>query len=182
MTHRKVTRKTPKKMEDTTKAAVSEAPLIQVATPTASDSISEAIGEVSADAAQRGEREEVSEEVNEEVNEEVTVDVAAAAGKPSPTQKVEKDAVEATLDEAKPAKAKKEKLVRDSFTMPTSEYAAIGNLKKRCLNLGVAAKKSEILRAAIVTMANLSDTDLVAAIESLEVIKTGRPAKATTPK
>ena len=178
MTHRKVTRKTPKKMEDTTKAAVSEAPLIQVATPTASDSISEAIGEVSADAAQRGEREEVSEKVNEEV----TVDVAAAAGKPSPTQKVEKDAVEATLDEAKPAKAKKEKLVRDSFTMPTSEYAAIGNLKKRCLNLGVAAKKSEILRAAIVTMANLSDTDLVAAIESLEVIKTGRPAKATTPK
>jgi hypothetical protein len=175
MTHRKVTRKTPKKMEDTTKAAVSEAPLIQVATPTASDSISEAIGEVSADAAQRG-------EVSEEVNEEVTVDVAAAAGKPSPTQKVEKDAVEATLDEAKPAKAKKEKLVRDSFTMPTSEYAAIGNLKKRCLNLGVAAKKSEILRAAIVTMANLSDTDLVAAIESLEVIKTGRPAKATTPK
>ena len=49
----------------------------------------------------------------------------------------------------KPAKAKKAKLIRDSFTMPDGEYALIATLKKRCLDAGVSAKKSEILRAAV---------------------------------
>ena len=74
-------------------------------------------------------------------------------------------------------KTKKTKLVRDSFTMPESEYAAIAALKKRCLNSGLAAKKSEILRAAIAALAKLSDVDVASAIQALEVIKTGRPAK-----
>jgi hypothetical protein len=94
-----------------------------------------------------------------------------------PASRVAKEAVEIEPKEAKPGKAKKAKLVRDSFTMPELEYAAIASLKKRCLNLGVAAKKSEILRAAISTLAKLSDADVAAAIQGLEVIKTGRPAK-----
>ena len=77
----------------------------------------------------------------------------------------------------KPAKPKKTKLVRDSFTMPDSEYALIATLKKRCLTAGLAAKKSEILRAAIAQLDKLSDAALVAAMRRLEVIKTGRPAK-----
>jgi hypothetical protein len=80
--------------------------------------------------------------------------------------------------EAKPAKVKKPKLVRDSFTMPASEYAAIATLKERCLKLGVVAKKSEILRAAISGLAKLNDADVAAAIQGLDAIKTGRPAKA----
>lgn len=79
--------------------------------------------------------------------------------------------------EAKPAKVKKTKLVRDSFTMPAAEYAAIAALKKRCLDAGVAAKKSEILRAAILGFARLGDAKVVAAIRGLDAIKTGRPAK-----
>ena len=78
----------------------------------------------------------------------------------------------------KPAKVKKAKLVRDSFTMPDGEYEQIAALKKRCLNGGVAAKKSEILRAAIANLAKLSDSSLLSAVRRLEVIKTGRPAKA----
>lgn len=77
----------------------------------------------------------------------------------------------------KPVKAKKVKLVRDSFTMPEPEYAVIALLKKRCLNAGVSAKKSEILRAAVAGLAKLSDSSVVTAIGRLEVIKTGRPAK-----
>jgi len=77
----------------------------------------------------------------------------------------------------KPAKAKKAKLVRDSFTMPDLEYALIAMLKKRCLDAGVSAKKSEILRAAVANLAKLSDASVVAAVRRLEVIKTGRPAK-----
>ena len=79
----------------------------------------------------------------------------------------------------KPAKVKKAKLVRDSFTMPEGEYALIAALKKRCLNAGVAAKKSEILRAAIASLAKLSDASVVAAVRRLDAIKTGRPAKSS---
>jgi hypothetical protein len=79
----------------------------------------------------------------------------------------------------KAGKTKKPKLVRDSFTMPEEEYALIATLKRRCLNAGVSAKKSEILRAAIANLAKLGDASVVAALRRLEVIKTGRPAKGS---
>ncbi|MGV8989790.1 MAG: hypothetical protein ACOH1Q_00175 [Thiobacillus sp.] len=78
---------------------------------------------------------------------------------------------------AKPGKVRKPKLIRDSFTMPDVEYAVIAALKKRCLNVGVSAKKSEILRAAVANLARLSDRSVLAALRRLDVIKTGRPAK-----
>jgi Flp pilus assembly pilin Flp len=83
----------------------------------------------------------------------------------------------ATQKSAKPVKAKKVKLVRDSFTMPETEYALIAGLKARCLAAGVSAKKSEILRAAVAGLAKLGDAALLAALRKLDVIKTGRPAK-----
>lgn len=79
---------------------------------------------------------------------------------------------------AKSAKMKAAKLVRDSFTMPKAEYAVITTLKERCLKVGVFAKKSQILRAAVTALAKLSDVALAAAIQRLEVIKTGRPKKS----
>jgi len=111
---------------------------------------------------------------------------AAAAKKPAPAKKAEavekvaaaaKKAPDAAKKAApaKPAKLKKPKLVRDSFTMPENEYAVIAALKKRCLGAGMPAKKSEILRAAIANLAKLGDSGLLAAIKRLEVIKTGRP-------
>ena len=78
----------------------------------------------------------------------------------------------------KALKFKKQKMVRDSFTMPQSDYAYIAALKVRCLKAGVAAKKSEVLRAALTCLFGLSDADLVKAIGALEIIKTGRPPKA----
>ncbi len=84
----------------------------------------------------------------------------------------------ASSDSPKPSRQPKAKLVRDSFTMPDAEYAAIATIKKRCLKLGMAVKKSEILRAAIGGLAQLGDAELVNAISCLAVIKTGRPAKA----
>lgn len=77
----------------------------------------------------------------------------------------------------KPEKLKKSKLVRDSFIMPEAEHALIAVLRKRCLEAGVAAKKSEILRAAVIGLARLSDRSVVSAIRRLDFIKTGRPAK-----
>lgn len=77
---------------------------------------------------------------------------------------------------AKGEKHKKEKMVRDSFNMPESDYAQIAALKERCLKAGVSAKKSEVLRAALKCLSSLSDKALTKAIADLEVIKTGRPA------
>lgn len=74
-------------------------------------------------------------------------------------------------------KSKKNKLVRDSFTMPEAEYDLVAQVKKRCVANGLAAKKSEVLRAAIASFAALSDATICKALAKLESIKTGRPAK-----
>ncbi|AAZ96319.1 conserved hypothetical protein [Thiobacillus denitrificans ATCC 25259] len=111
------------------------------------------------------------------------VKLPAAATKPAAAKQSARAAKPAASKKAdKPVKAKKVKLVRDSFTMPETEYALIAELKKRCLNAGVSAKKSEILRAAVAGLAELSDSSVVTAIRRLEVIKTGRPAKAMDSK
>lgn len=77
----------------------------------------------------------------------------------------------------KAKKPKKQKMVRDGFTMPENDYANIAALKKRCLKAGASAKKSEVIRAALHCLAGLSDQALLKAIASLEPIKTGRPKK-----
>jgi len=77
----------------------------------------------------------------------------------------------------KPAKAKKIKLVRDSYAMPDTEYARIGELKKRMAALGSEVKKSELLRGGIAALAALNDAELKAVMGRVERIKTGRPAK-----
>jgi hypothetical protein len=78
---------------------------------------------------------------------------------------------------AKGDKAKKVKMVRDSFTMPETEYAQLAELKKKCLQAGVHVKKSELLRAGLLGLARLSEAALLKAVDQVEKIKTGRPAK-----
>lgn len=77
---------------------------------------------------------------------------------------------------AAPHKAKKDKLVRDSFTIPKTEYAVIDELKQRAAKLNSAVKKSELLRAGIKMLASLSDAALLTALAQVPTIKTGRPA------
>jgi hypothetical protein len=71
----------------------------------------------------------------------------------------------------------KVKVVRDSFTMPKSDYAKIGELKQLCLKDGIQVKKSELLRAGLHAISKLSAAQLKAALSSLEKIETGRPKK-----
>ena len=73
-------------------------------------------------------------------------------------------------------KQKKEKVIRDSFTMPAADYASIATLKKKCLSLGVGIKRSELLRAGLIALKSLSDADLIRTVGKVESIKTGRPA------
>ncbi|MHB1666985.1 MAG: hypothetical protein ACYCSR_13790 [Thiomonas sp.] len=79
---------------------------------------------------------------------------------------------------ASAAKPPKLKLVRDSFTIPRNEYAVLDALKDRLVDVKRPAKKSEVLRAGIALLATLSDVALLAALEAVPAIKTGRPKKA----
>ena len=100
----------------------------------------------------------------------------------------------AVKNEKRAAKQKKKvvreprhhKVVRDSFTMPDEDYKLIDVLKKKYLELGVAIKKSEVLRAGLACLARLPNEGLVEVVGALDKVKTGRPpakkSKKTKPK
>ncbi|MCL4470791.1 MAG: hypothetical protein ACYC05_07175 [Sulfuricella sp.] len=77
----------------------------------------------------------------------------------------------------KAEKPKKIKMVRDSFTMPENDYAKLAELKKKCLQAGVHVKKGELLRAGLLSLSKLPAAALIKAVEQVEKLKTGRPAK-----
>ena len=86
-------------------------------------------------------------------------------------------AASTTAVRPKADKPRKPKLVRDSFTIPKSEFTVLQELKQRAGRAGTAAKKSEILRAGIKALAAMNDAAFAAALGAVPPIKTGRPAK-----
>jgi hypothetical protein len=74
-------------------------------------------------------------------------------------------------------KSKKPKLIRDSFTMPKSEYLQIDALKLSLAKQGRVTKKSELLRAGLMLLSKQTPGGLLACVESLTPVKTGRPKK-----
>ncbi len=81
------------------------------------------------------------------------------------------------VEAAKPDKPRKNKLLRDSFTIPKSEYAVLEALKERAAKAGHPAKKSEVLRAGVKALSVMGDIAFLAALGAVPAIKTGRPAK-----
>ena len=69
----------------------------------------------------------------------------------------------------------KQKLVRDSFTIPKGEYAVLGDLKERATQLKRPTKKSELLRAGVAALHGMSDKAFLAALAKVPSLKTGRP-------
>jgi hypothetical protein len=100
--------------------------------------------------------------------------VGKPRAKPHPPAKTQPPGAAA---EQKTKRAKKEKVVRDSFTMPKSDYDKIAALKQKCLDAGVAVKKSELLRAGLLLLEGIPVDRLLEAIAAVETVKTGRPAK-----
>ena len=80
-------------------------------------------------------------------------------------------------DVKKTRKEAKIKVVRDSFTMPQSEYQKIADIKEACLKAGMHVKKSEVLRAGLQALTALSAAQLKSALAKLDKIQTGRPKK-----
>jgi hypothetical protein len=99
---------------------------------------------------------------------------AAPAKKAVPARKTTKPAAASAPKAEKP---KKPKLVRDSFTIPKIEYKVLQDSKDRAAALGRPVKKSELLRAGLKALANMSDTAFVSALAAVPALKTGRPAK-----
>lgn len=77
---------------------------------------------------------------------------------------------------ARSDKARKAKLVRDSFTIPKQEYGVLQDLKARAASLGRPTKKSEVLRAGIQALAAMEDGAFLACVGAVPAVKTGRPA------
>ena len=90
---------------------------------------------------------------------------------------VAKPGVKTALPKAAKKPKHKMKVVRDSFTMPQNEYARIAEIKDICLKAKMHVKKSEVLRAGLILLAELDPGQLKRALGSLEKIKTGRPQK-----
>ena len=104
------------------------------------------------------------------------IDENAKKAKPPANDKSrKKPAKKAKAEKVKAEKVKAEKVVRDSFTMPKSDYALIDTLKKKCLASGVAVKKSELLRAGLAALHGMPGESLLVAVKDLAQVKTGRP-------
>jgi hypothetical protein len=75
----------------------------------------------------------------------------------------------------------KQKLVRDSFTIPKAEYTVLEGLKVRAADLKRPTKKSELLRAGVAALHAMSDKAFLAVLETVPSLKTGRPKAARKP-
>lgn len=70
-----------------------------------------------------------------------------------------------------------EKVVRDSFTMPQGDHDRIQALRERCLKGGVSVSKSELVRAGLSLLQALGDRELLAAVQAVDKVRTGRPKR-----
>ena len=71
----------------------------------------------------------------------------------------------------------KDKLVRDSFAMPRSDFELIALLKERALTFKRPTKKSELLRAGLRALAALNQKELQTVLDKLPLLKSSRPKK-----
>jgi hypothetical protein len=69
----------------------------------------------------------------------------------------------------------KQKLVRDSFTIPKAEYAVLEGLKVRAADLKRPTKKSELLRAGVAALHAMTDKAFLSVLSGVPSLKTGRP-------
>ena len=98
---------------------------------------------------------------------------AKVVSRPAPV----KPPVQAAPAARKPPKLRV-RLVRDGFTMPEADFALIAALKSRAIAARRETKKSELLRAGLHVLTTLDETTLLATLDRLVQVKTGRPKKA----
>lgn len=110
------------------------------------------------------------------------VPITKSAAKPPvklAAKPVSKPVAKAVVKSEKKAdpKVKKIKQVRDSFTMPETEYEVLSQVKKACLKAGFEIKKSDLLRIGVSLIKNLDTVKLKTLLSGLTPLKVGRPKK-----
>jgi hypothetical protein len=72
-----------------------------------------------------------------------------------------------------------EKVQRESFSMPISDFEKLEAVLKKTMRLEVKTSKSELIRAGISLLDALSDEELSTLINALPKVKVGRKKKNT---
>ena len=75
--------------------------------------------------------------------------------------------------------SKKERVIRDSFTLPSRDYELITAVRQRCLNKAININKSEVIRAGLHALMEMPEEDLLGLVNNLKKVKTGRPSEKT---
>lgn len=95
---------------------------------------------------------------------------AQALGQTGTSKPVVNDTAKDQLPEkARPVKANKPKIIRESFWIPKNELAVVDILKTRSRKLELPAKKSELIRAGIQALVNMPDSAFLAAVKAVAV-------------
>ena len=68
--------------------------------------------------------------------------------------------------------------VRDAFSFPAADHARIAELRARCIAGGWSATKSEIVRAGLHALADLTDSSFQRTLDGLEKLKPGRAGRS----
>lgn len=90
---------------------------------------------------------------------------------------MEKPVKEKAVKAEKPVKASREKVVRDSFSMPKSEHAQLKLLRETLAKAGRICTKSELLRAGVQLLLKEDTASAKALVERLVVVPKGQGAK-----
>ena len=72
---------------------------------------------------------------------------------------------------------KKERVIRDSFTLPTGDYQLIAAVRQRCLKSAININKSEVIRAGLHALMEMPEEALAELVNNLEKVKPGRPTE-----
>ena len=93
------------------------------------------------------------------------------------SQSLSNEAESDTSSHDSPKSKPKKRVIRDSFTLPECDYELIETLKSRYLSLAINVNKSELIRAGLHVLNQMSEPELLSVIENLIRVKTGRPPK-----
>lgn len=75
---------------------------------------------------------------------------------------------------AKPRPPKKVPVIRDTFSFPEFDYALLAQLQAALLKNGHNVSKSELVRAGLKTLAQMSPAQLIKTAKAVEKLKPGR--------
>lgn len=75
---------------------------------------------------------------------------------------------------AQPRPLKKVPVIRDTFSFPDFDYALLSQLQNALLKNGHNVSKSELVRAGLKTLAQMSPPQLIKTAKAVEKLKPGR--------